>query len=312
MSGEESAEYLVSAIEELMAEKLRKQDPDYQITVYCDKHLGVNMRLEASWGSMEYGDTSVDVNRLIEWCCPKPGCHRHYEPTILGYYDRELGRRLRRDAKRQPRGNHSGRPFMYVGKVGDGRGYLCPLYKCDERGPVVAESVVDEEVRLPTDPLAILKKAERKRAIEMDVFLSFASTSKLSIDAGSPENRDPDYPDIMCTISGQKYWFELGQIIHEEVAEKVNPKRRTLDDGFSYDQDRPFVNLIVSKAEKKYETDCAPVDLVLHFDLRFGTAASVLRLCEKHSAILAALTSTGPFERVWVFDEFNKTVILSS
>ena len=73
------------------------------------------------------------------------------------------------------------------------------------------------------------------------IFQSFASACGLPVDEGSPENREPDYPDILCTISGQRYCFELGQIIHEEVAEKVNPKRRTLDGGFSYDQEEPFV-----------------------------------------------------------------------
>ncbi len=35
---------------------------------------------------------------------------------------------------------------MYIGKIGEGRTYQCPFYKCDEHGPVVAESIEDEEV----------------------------------------------------------------------------------------------------------------------------------------------------------------------
>ena len=141
------------------------------------------------------------------------------------------------------------------------------------------------------------------------MFQSFACASGLPIDAGSAENHEPDYPDILCTISGQRYWFELGQIIHEEVAEKVNPMRRKLDGGFSYDQEQPFVDLVTSKASKKYVTKGAPVDLILHFDLRFGTAAAVQRLCEKHASLLETLTDTGPFKRVWVFDDFKKAVV---
>jgi hypothetical protein len=154
-----------------------------------------------------------------------------------------------------------------------------------------------------------LKEAERKRAEELSIFQLFASASGLPIDEGSPENREPDYPDIFCTISGQGYWFELGRIIHEEVAEKLNPKRRKLDGGFSYEQERPFVELLNSKAAKRYTTEGLPVDLILYFDLRFGTTASVCRLCERYADLLRSLTTAGPFKRVWVFNVANRGVV---
>jgi hypothetical protein len=210
---------------------------------------------------------------------------------------------------KQPRGNHPGLPFMYIGKAGEGRRFMCPLYKCDEQGPEVAACVMDEELRIPADQSSNLKGAERQRADEMLVFQSFASVSGLPIDEGSAENSNPDHPDILCTISGQKYWFELGRIINEEVAEKLNPSRRKRDGGFSYDQGKPFVDLINSKASKKYVTEGAPADLVLHFDLRLGTAAAIERLVEKHATLLDSVPSRGPFERVWVFDEYTKTVL---
>ena len=309
MSTSEDADDILSEIEMYMEEERRKERPDYHNTVYCDRHLGVKMCLATSWGTVEYGDTSVDANANLLWYCPKPGCDRHYEPTMFGYHVNEQGRRLQTDGKKQPRGNHPGLPFMFIEKSGDGRRYRCPLYKCDERGPLVAEAVVDEEIYPPPDPLANLKGDERKRAMEMLIFQSFAAVSGLPIDEGSPEHRDPEYPDILCTILGRKYWFELGQVIHREVAEKVNPKRRKLDGGFSYDQERPFVDLVKSKATKKYTTEGAPVDLILHFGFRFGSATAARRLCEKHAALLEALTTAGAFSRVWVFDEFNKVVI---
>lgn len=316
MPTNEDADDIVSEIvskvkennKEYMEEERRKECPDYDNIVYCDRHLGVKMSPAQFWGSAECGDTWVDANTYLLWHCPKPDCDRHYEPTMFGYHVNEEGRRLQ-TAKEQPRGNHAGLPFMYIGKSGDGRGYRCPLYKCDEHGPVVAESVVDEEVQPPPDPLANLKKDERKRVLEMSLFQKFAPVSGLPIDEGSPENRDPKYPDILCTILGQRYWFELGQVIHTEVAQKMSPKRSKLDAGFSYDQEKPFVDLVKKKAKHKYVTEGAPVDLILHFDRRFGSASAAQRLCEKHAALLEALTSAGSFSRVWVFDDFNRNVI---
>jgi hypothetical protein len=143
----------------------------------------------------------------------------------------------------------------------------------------------------------------------MLVFLSFAPASGLPIDEGSPENRDPDYADILCSISGQKYWFELGRIINEEVADKLNPNRRKQAGGFSFNQETPFVYVVNEKATRNYETEGAPIDLILHFDRRFGSAVAAQLLCEKNEALLKSLTTTGPFNRAWVFDEFNKNVV---
>jgi hypothetical protein len=313
-NSEDNPDNWVADSEELMKEEERKEHPDYRITVYCDHHLGVNMHLATSWGSVEYGETLVDANPSHQWLCPKPDCIRCYERTMFGYHwnSGKPGTRRQMNQQKQPRGNHPDLPFMYIGKVGEGRRFMCPFYKCDEKGPEVAASVVDEEVESPTNPLDDLRGDERKRAFEMSVFKSFASVSGLPIDEGSPDNGAQYYPDIGCTISGERSWFELGQIIHEEVAEKLSPKRRKEEGGFSYDQETPFVTLVSDKATKRYETEGATVDLVLHFDLRLGTAASVQRLIEKHGTLLESLTTSGPFKRVWIFDDHTKEIVWRS
>jgi hypothetical protein len=230
---------------------------------------------------------------------------------MFGYHwnSGKMGTRMRMNPNQQVRCNHPGVPFMYIGRVGEGRRFMCPLYKCGKQGPEVVASVVDEEVEIPPNPLEGLRGAEKKRRIEMLVFQAFALASGLPVDEGSAENRDPPYPDILCTIYGQKHWFELGQITNEEVAEKLSPNRRKQDGGFSYDQEEPFVKIISSKAEKKYETEGAPVDLILHFDLRLGSAAAVERLVDKHEALLGSLSVNGPFNRVWIFDKPTRRVV---
>src|SRR2546422_848920 len=138
-STKDDADDFLSEIERYMEEERRKDHPDYRNTVYCDKHLGIKMILASSWTSIEYDEHSVDANTKLLWYCPKQECDRHYEPTMFGYHVNEPGRRL--NGGKQPRGNHPGRPFMYIGKFSDGRRYRCPLYKCEEEGPVVSEAV---------------------------------------------------------------------------------------------------------------------------------------------------------------------------
>jgi hypothetical protein len=71
MRAEDNTDDFLTEIKEYMEEERRKERPDYRNTVYCDKHLGVKMRLASSWTSIEYSDTSVDANTNLLWLCPK-------------------------------------------------------------------------------------------------------------------------------------------------------------------------------------------------------------------------------------------------
>jgi hypothetical protein len=312
MGSDDGAE-LIAAIKEGILESQRQSRPDPTIIVYCDKHLPVRMARARSQSLAESGEASADVNPLDFWRCPKPGCERCYEPTMFGYfcYGSEMGSRIERNSSKQPRGNHQGLPFMYIGKVGDGRRFVCPFYKCDEQGEDFALSVVDEEVAIPEDPLSGLGKEERKRTIEMAIFKSFASASGIGMDEGSAINHPPDAPDVRCTISGKPRWFELGQIINEEVAAKINPKRQASTPGFSFSQEDPFVEIITKKKSKTYQTAGDPVDLVLHFDLRLGSKSVVLGQIEKHADLLESLLADGSFSGVWIFDDWTKSIVWS-
>jgi hypothetical protein len=302
---------LIAAVKEHLRESERRERPDYSITVYCDHHVGVRMTPATSWGSMEYSDTAADLNRTLEWLCPIPECSRSYEPMMFGYHDRARpGTRRGLNELWQHRGKHPGRPFMYIGKIGTGRQFMCPFYMCAEQGPHVALSVTDEDIEVPVDPLEKLKKDERKSAIEIGIFRAFRTASGLPVDEGSEANRNPDYPDIECSIAGQQYFFELGRIISPEVAEKLEPKRRKLEGGFSFNQEQPLLDIVESKKKKSYTTNGSPVDLILHFDLRLGTGATVERLIQRNPNLLECLCTTGPFKRVWVFDEHANKVVL--
>ncbi len=149
--------------------------------------------------------------------------------------------------------------------------------------------MTEEVIDTPFDPLSKLKKDARKSAVEMAIFRAFGAASSLAIDEGSEQNRNPDYPDVECTISGALHFFELGRIISSEVAEKLDPNRRKPESGFSFNQEQPFLDIVDSKKRKKYTTDGEPVDLILHFDLRLGTTATVERLIQRNPGLLECL-----------------------
>ena len=301
-------------IEEAMREEQRKSSPSPKLVVYCEQHLGVKMVPAMSWVIGQHAEKSADVNRLDFWRCPRSDCDRCYDPMLFGYFSHkgEMGSRIEPNPLKQRRcGIHVETPFLYIGKVDQGRQFLCPFHKCDERGDWVSAVVVDEELAVSDDPLCRLGKTERQQLEEMSIFNSFAVASGLAIDEGSAVNAFPRNPDIQCTISSQLYWFELGQIISEEVAEKTNTRRGRIGGGLSFSQERPFIEIARKKAAKTYETQGAPVDLILHFDLRLGTQGVVRRMTEKHKGLFNSLVGEGPFSRVWLYDDWTKTVVSS-
>lgn len=302
--------------EEAMRESQRKLRPDRDIIPYCDEHIAVAMTPSVTHGMVEYpapgaAGSAMDVNPIWVWRCPKTECDRCYEPKGIGYCDfpARMGSRINPDSKRHERCSRHDVPF-YIGKVGvDDRQYFCPNYKCDQKGEIVASAVTDEIVEIPPSPLDGLKKHEKKPARELAVFTSFASVAGIGIEPGSPENRREPYPDIRCKISGMYYGFELGEIISQVVAAKVNPKRKVLEPGFTVSQEGILQTLLASKKSKKYDSQGDPIDLLIHFDLRYGSRHVVESQIEKYADDLTAAATEGPFERIWIFDDYTKTVV---
>lgn len=290
----------------------RKSWPSPTLTPYCVTHLGVMMLACRSWGHSQYALAAADINPFSFWRCPKPGCQCCYDPMIFGYFTfgAEMGSYIKPNPLKQHRcGRHPELPFMYVAKVGEARQYRCPLYKCPSEGEMVVADIQEEHVALPANIDTGLTKDQAKELRELEIFQRFIIACGLRIDNGSAANAKRPKPDIRCTVADVPHWFELGEIINSEVGQKVSPKRRMTDGGFSIRQEVPVVHIAQKKLKKTYDTDGAPLDLILHFDLRFGGAGVAVEQARQQHAILRSLVDEGPFRRVWIYDDFGRSVV---
>jgi len=230
---------------------------------------------------------------------------------MFGYFnlDRQRGARIDANpAKQQRCGRHPETPFLVVGKFGQGRRYRCPFKGCDSVGAIVAEFVRDLELReAPVESLAALSGDAKKEAEELSVFREFTKAAALSAEA--PENARPPHPDIRCKIDGNDYWFELGRITDTNLAKEISGGWKNGPKPFSFLQEEPFARIIKQKAEKTYQTEGRPVDLVLYFDQQPPDRIALQRHLRKHADALGGLTRTGPFSRVWIYDGWSKTVL---
>ena len=150
----------------------------------------------------------------------------------------------------------------------------------------------------------------RKATFELSTFIEFAKAAQLSIE--SPENASPPHPDIRCEIDGDEYWFELGRITDSNLAKAINIEWPKNPAPFSFAQREPLLRIIEKKAVTHYKTHDRPIDLILHFDQQPPDQAALTRHLEELAENLDALRQPGPFARVWIYDQWSKSILWRS
>ncbi len=156
----------------------------------------------------------------------------------------------------------------------------------------------------------------RKTEIEeMDVFTAFAAAApEARVESGSGTNAVSPEPDIRCTVSGERHYFELGEIIDPPVAESMaHAIRRNEPRPCAFSQDRPFSYITAKKRSRPYRTSGAPVELLLYYRTQSPPEPLVFDKLVNNAALdLQALVTSGPFQRVWIFDFSQKRVLWHS
>lgn len=281
---------------------------------YCDLHLEAKLIPCASLIAGLYGGDSANANPFEFWRCSNPDCIRCYEPYMFGYFnlDRQRGASIGTNPAIQERcEQHDQRPFMCIGRFGEGRRFRCLMHGCDSVGLMVAACVADsDEVKERPDTTPVLTGDERKEAFELITFTEFASAAGLPLDLA--ENAKPPHPDIRCRIGGNECWFELGRITDSKLAKALNSPWPKAPTPFSFAQKEPFVRIIEKKAKAPYVTNGRPVDLLLHFDHQPPDREALKRHLQEHVVALNHLRQHGPFSRIWIFDGWSKSVLWQS
>jgi hypothetical protein len=297
---------------EIFEEDRKRSRPSPSLVVYCDLHLGSKMRREIVSLLHQYGMDFADCNFMDYWRCPRLDCVRCYTPIGRGYFwfGREPGSRIQMDSSRRQKrcGRHDSTPFMCVSNLGGIRKYICPFYGCNEHGDTVA-SVPDENPPLIESPFAALTKKQRKQRHEREVFNSFVFTAGIAVD--DAHSGEEPYPDIRSTMDGNERAFELGEIVDQKFAERTSPTRRQFDGGFSFSLEQPLLDIISKKLGTTYVTGGVPIELVLYYGKHPADSSAATHI-GKHRAALESLVTSGTFSRVWVLDNWTKTILWKS
>jgi hypothetical protein len=113
---------------------------------------------------------------------------------------------------------------------------------------------------------------------------------------------------IRCAITAELHYFELGEITDQSVAQcTADALKYDEPRGTAFSQAEPFAYIIGKKRTKTYTTNGAPVDLVLYYRNQSPPfAAHFSELLESSMADVEALVTSGPFQRLWIFDFAKK------
>jgi hypothetical protein len=162
---------------------------------------------------------------------------------------------------------------------------------------------------------------------ERDVFCGFLAASQLPIDPVSIESRHPPEPDIRAALRDQLLFFELSEILWEDLAaDPVN-----LAHGFAQSEDRararaalvaagdiaeadriqtlgtaPYPPLwsVIRTLDKKcratYQTSGLPIHLLLYFE-RQTPIEPFARLAGDYQGLVRDLLLASPFTDVWLY-----------
>jgi hypothetical protein len=155
-----------------------------------------------------------------------------------------------------------------------------------------------------------LTSDQAKEYREWLTFRRFAKTSALDIDPRTIENRRAPEPDILCMVSGNEHYFELGTVVDTAVAKKAGDAARIgleIHAGF-YSPLEALQRMIVQKCAKPYSTNGLPVSLLLHYDVNLQVPHPDAAKAVVSDVVLQQFQAS-QFNTIWFFDGWSDSVL---
>jgi hypothetical protein len=155
-----------------------------------------------------------------------------------------------------------------------------------------------------------LRSDQRKIYTEWWTFGRFARVAPLDIDPRTIENREPPEPDVICQISHEPHYFELGEVTDESVAQKAGIAAKQGRDIFSgtYSHLPPLMRIFEQKCFKTYATHGRQVHLLLHYSVGHQVPHTSRVLAEIIKGQQDKLQQS-PFASLWLYDGWSNSVI---
>ena len=127
---------------------------------------------------------------------------------------------------------------------------------------------------------------------------------KITVDPQDVVSLAPPLPDIECQFVGGSHYFELAEIIHENVAAALSPKDWiTSPKPFLPELWGPLWTVLQKKLRKPYSSEARPRSLLLYYDQSpscWGFLDPIVK--ERSAEIETVLRAANSFDHLFLFD----------
>jgi hypothetical protein len=150
-----------------------------------------------------------------------------------------------------------------------------------------------------------------KERRELEIFLAFARVCPLNIDLNSASNEKEALPDISCAINGKTHYFELGRVLDEGLAKRLDYSLKTGQiTGGAFSQDGPLIRIVQQKSKKTYPVPKDSLDLLIYYDEQVPLPDALYDETRSTLMILVQdMTLFGKWNRVWFYDHFLREIL---
>jgi hypothetical protein len=154
-------------------------------------------------------------------------------------------------------------------------------------------------------------KEENKARYEREIFTTCTEVAKLNVEADSVKSEKPPRPDISCIISGHRHYFELTEIVDEELAEVESPNSKTVKTGCAFSHDVPLLTTFSKKAQKAYHNLGGSLELLAYYEKQPTPNNRILQSSTKVDLYYMTqdMIYLGPWFRLWIYDIGKKKVL---
>ena len=129
-----------------------------------------------------------------------------------------------------------------------------------------------------------------------------------------PNSSCPPPPDVECRLHGGSHFFELAQVIQEEIAEASSLKNNRAISKLRDPLARVWETLwemLTRKLGKTYNPEARPRSLLLYYDRSdsfWKFLCPVVK--EKAAEIRESFFDNGTFDQIFLFDVMHRKVLL--
>ncbi len=152
---------------------------------------------------------------------------------------------------------------------------------------------------------------------EWETFTSFSRAAGVAVDPACIEMLDPSSacpppPDLKCSIDGSEHFFELGEIIQQEIAwalsrfssQPIAEPHLPLDTILA-----PLEAILGKKLTKSYDSEARPISLLLYYNYDPIFWELLRPLVVEKMAEFRVRFESSIFDSIYLFDAANGRVL---